>query len=287
MNCLGMNVTRRKDSIILDQSDYIKRLLTKFNMTDCKSVLTPMAVNSKFDKSNDKCLDDNIYKYRQLLGSLMYLSVCTRPDISYACSQLSQYSTCFDMDHWRAAKRVLRYLAGTLNYGLYFSKGNNLEITAFADADWANDLCDRKSYSGFVVKLSGSVVNWEARKQRCIALSSTEAEYLAIGDVCKDICFVRNFLSEIVDKNINAMVYNDNQSAQKLLLVKEYSHKRTKHIDLRYHFVKELVQNGVINVVYLPTEKMVADVLTKPVCSDKHYNCMSELNLQHIDKLQC
>lgn len=140
MNCLGMNVTRRKDSIILDQSDYIKRLLTKFNMTDCKSVLTPMAVNSKFDKSNDKCLDDNIYKYRQLLGSLMYLSVCTRPDISYACSQLSQYSTCFDMDHWRAAKRVLRYLAGTLNYGLYFSKGNNLEITAFADADWANDI---------------------------------------------------------------------------------------------------------------------------------------------------
>lgn len=280
-NCLGMNITRHNDCLILDQSDYVKRLLAKFNMTECKPVSTPLDVSTKLDKS-DKCLDETVYRYRQLLGSLMYLSVCTRPDISYACSQLSQYSTCFDMDHWRAAKRVLRYLAGTLNYGLYFCKGGNLNICAYTDADWANNLYDRKSYTGFVIKMGGNVVNWEARKQRCISLSSTESEYLAIGDVCKDICFVRNFLSEIIDKNIEAVVYNDNQSAQKLLLIKEYSHKRTKHIDLRYHFVKDLIQQGLINVKYLPTEQMVADVLTKPLSKIKHENCISELCLKNV-----
>lgn len=187
------------------------------------------------------------------------------------------------MDHWRAAKRVLRYLAGTMDYVLYFNnKGDNSKICAYADADWANDLYDRKSYTGFVIKMGGNVVNWEARKQRCIALSSTESEYLAIGDVCKDICFVRNFLSEIVDKNITAVVYNDNQSAQKLLLVKEYSHKRTKHIDLRYHFVKDLVKQGFITVKYLPTEEMVADVLTKPLSSVKHNRCVSELCIKSV-----
>lgn len=127
-----------------------------------------------------------------------------------------------------------------------------------------------------------NIINWEARKQRCTALSSTEAEYLAISDVCKHICFVTNFLREIVDKNFDVTVFNDNQSAQRLLLVKEYSHKRTKHIDLRYHFVKDLVQEKQINIKYLPTDQMIADVLTKPLCSQKHINFVNNLALRYI-----
>lgn len=279
-NCLGMKVTRQKDMIILDQSNYIKRLLAKFNMLNCKPVSTPLPVNCKFDKSDNSGIDDDIYKYRQLIGGLMYLSVCTRPDISYACSQLSQYNTCFDISHWRAAKRVLRYLAGTINYGLHFTKSKELTINAYADADWANDLLDRKSYTGLVVKLGQNVINWESRKQRCTALSSTEAEYLAISDVCKDICFAKNFLLEISNKTFNVIVYNDSQSAQKLLNVKEYSHKKTKHIDLRYHFIKDLVQRKCICVKYLPTNDMLADVLTKPLCTQKHLNFVKGLNLR-------
>lgn len=281
-NCLGMRVTSKKGMTVLDQSEYIRRLLAKFKMSDCKSVSTPLPVNCKLEKCESNCLNDNVYQYRQLLGSLMYLSVCTRPDISYACSQLGQFSTCFNIDHWRAAKRILRYLAGTVDYGIYFHKGHNFNICAYADADWANDLCDRKSHTGFVVKMGCNVVNWESRKQRCTALSGTKAEYLAIGDVCKDICFVRNFMSEIICKTLDVVIYNDNQSAQKLLLVKEYSHKRTKHIDVRYHFIKDLVQKGLINVKYLQTEKMVADVLTKPLSSMKHNYCISGLNLNSV-----
>lgn len=280
-NCLGMNVTKYNNVTVLDQHDYIKRLLERYNMSECKPVSTPLPVNYKLEKSN-KHLDDNVYQYRQLLGSLMFLSVCTRPDISYACSQLSQFSTCFDESHWRTAKRVLRYLAGTINYGLYFEKDKNFEINAFADADWANDITDRKSYTGFVVKLGNCVINWEARKQRCVALSSTESEFLCISDVCKDICFIKNFLSEIIDKQFNVNVFNDNQSAQKLLLVKEYSHRKTKHIDLRYHFVKDLIHEGNISVKYLCTDEMIADVLTKPLCVQKHLKFVKGLKLKCI-----
>ncbi|CAH2092875.1 unnamed protein product [Euphydryas editha] len=212
----------------------------------------------------------------------MYLSVCTRPDISYALSQLSQFNTAFTKDHWLAAKRILRYLSGTTDYGLVYVKTGNLDISVYADADWANDLTDRKSYSGFVVKLGGSTVNWESRKQRCVALSSTEAEYLAIGDACKELCFVRNFMNEIFGKQFVCKVYSDNQSALRLLEVKEYCHRKTEHIDIRYHFVKDLIKNNNVITEYMSTEHMIADVLTKPLSRIKHLSFVKELCLQKL-----
>lgn len=184
------------------------------------------------------------------------------------------------MTHWQAVKRVLRYLSGTLNYRLCFYRSGNLDLAAYSDADWANDIIDRKSYTGFVVKLGNNVINWESRKQRCVALSSTEAEYLSIGDVCKDLCFIKSFLAELLSRNFVITVYNDNQSAHKLLECREFCHKRTKHIDLRYHFVKDLVQKGFMNVKYLPTGEMMADVLTKSLSAVKHQKFVKKLNLE-------
>lgn len=281
-NCLGMQVIRdmSKGTLMLNQSQYIRTLLVRYGMENCKSVSTPMALNVKLQKSENKLLDNNVYKYRELLGSLMYLSVCTRPDITYACSQLSQFNHDFGNEHWLAAKRVLRYLAGTLNYSLCFNRTGNLNITAFADADWANNLLDRKSYSGYVIRMGANTINWESRKQKCVALSSTEAEYLAISDVCKDLSFFKNFLEEIVNVQGKIVLYNDNQSAIKLLLAKEYCHKKTKHIDLRYHYVKDLVQKDFVNIEYLSTQEMIADVLTKPLCSTKHRNFINKMNVR-------
>lgn len=280
-NCLGMNIERDRVNGIMkvNQSEYIKRLLQRFGMENCKIVKTPMPTNCKLVKGETNLCDDQ-YNYRQLMGCLMYLSVCTRPDISFACSQLSQFNNCFDVTHWQAAKRILRYLAGTINFSLYFYKGGKLNLTAFADADWANDPNDRRSYTGFVVKLGNNVINWESRKQRCVALSSTEAEYLAITDVCKDICFIRNFMSEIIPREYHVTIFNDNQSAQKLMKIKEYCHKRTKHIDIRYHFVKDLIQNNSVGVEYLQTDRMIADVLTKPLCTVKHDKFIKGMNVK-------
>lgn len=283
-NYLGIRVTRdrQKGILKLDQSVYIKKVLQRFGMSECKPVSTPMQTGLKLCNS-DKPLNDETYNYRQLLGCLMYLSVCTRPDIAYACSQLSQYNNCFGLTHWLAAKRILRYLAGTIDYSLLFVKSSQLNLSAYADADFANDHNDRRSYTGFAIKLGENIVHWEARKQKCIALSSCESEYLALCDVTKDLCFIRNFLSEIFTelKLHSILVYNDNQSAHKLLTSKEYCHKRTKHIDIRYHFIKDLVETNFIVIKYLNTESMFADVLTKPLSKCKHVEFMHELHVRN------
>lgn len=279
--CLGMNVThdKRNGILTLDQSDYIKRLLSRFGMENCKAVATPMVLGNKLCKPQANCLDENVHRYRELLGCLMYLCVCTRPDLSFACSQLSQFAHDFDQSHWLAAKRILRYLAGTINYKLYFYRNCDLSLTAFADADWANDVVDRKSYTGYVIKLGRNTINWESRKQKCVALSSTESEYLGITEALKDLCFIKSFMSEILDRKLEIILFNDNQSAHKLLEAKEHCHKRTKHIDLRYHFVKDLIQNGFAKVMYMSTDQMMADVLTKPLSSVKHTKFVKLLNI--------
>lgn len=269
---LGVRVTRdrKNKTLTLDQSVYIKSILKRYNMVDCKAVSTPMVPNNRLLKE-DECLNDEQYQYRQLIGSLMYLSVCSRPDIAFACSQLSQFNNCFGKPHWLAAKRLLRYLAGTINYGLHFVKSKELLLHAYTDADWANDCFDRKSYTGFAIKLGNNIINWESRKQRSVALSSTEAEYMSIADVTKDLCFVKQLLSELVPSvKVHIIVFNDNQSAHKIIENKEISHKRTKHIDVRYHFIKDLVLKGFMSVKYLCTEKMFADVLTKCLNSKQH-----------------
>lgn len=259
-------------TITLDQSVYIKNILKRFNMLECKPVSTPMIPSSKLLKEN-VTLRDEQYRYRELIGSLMYLSVCTRPDISFTCSQLSQFNNCFGKSHWFAAKRLLRYLAGTINYGLHYVKSKELFLNAFSDADYANDRYDRKSYTGFVIKLGSNVIHWESRKQQSMALSSTESEYMSIADVSKELCFIKQFLAEILpDVKVRITVYNDNQSSLKIIEKKDISNKRTKHIDVRYHFIKDLVQRGFMIVKYLCTEKMIADVLTKCLSPNKH--CM-------------
>lgn len=273
-NYLGIRVTRDRKigTLTLDQSVYIKNILKRFNMSECKPVSTPMVLNNKLLKEN-VTLQDEQYKYRELIGSLMYLSVCTRPDIAFTCSQLSQFNNCFGKTHWLAAKRLLRYLAGTINYGLHYVKSNQLVLNAYTDADWANDFYDRKSYTGFVIKLGSNIINWESRKQQSVSLSSTDSEYMSIADVSKDLCFIKQLLTELVpDVKVHIIVYNDNQSAHKIIENKDISHKRTKHIDVRYHFIKDLVQKGFMTVKYLCTEKMIADVLTKCLNSKQH--CM-------------
>lgn len=206
--------------------------------------------------------------------------MCTRPDISFSCSLLSQFNNCYNKNHWIAAKRVLRYLKKTINFGLVFKRSFDKRycLEAFADADWGNDPTDRKSFSGFVIKLGSNTINWECRKQRTVALSSTEAEYLSMSDCCKDILFLCNFLKELTEWKLLCKLRNDNMSAIKLLESKE-CHKRTKHIDIRYHFMKDLISRDVLTVVYLQTDHMIADILTKALSSVKHNQFMNDLNV--------
>lgn len=276
--CLGMNVKINENKICIDQKDFIEKLLNKFKLENCKNIDTPMEVNLKLEKSKNEmsnCL------YQQLIGSLMYLSVLTRPDISYCISYLSQFNNCNNETHWKHAKRVLKYLSSTKLYGLMYVK-NDSDILGFVDADWASDAIDRRSYTGYCFIFSGCVVSHESRKQQTVALSSTEAEYMAVCEASKEAIFLKNLLCELINrKNLPVVLCNDNQSAKKLSENCMY-HKRSKHIDVRYHFIREAVANDLVKIEYLKTSDMPADMFTKSLCKIKHYNFMKKIGLVEL-----
>ena len=278
---LGMRVLVDKDneSISLDQEQYVDELLLRFNMTDCKPVNTPMESNLKLTKSEVK--NDTDFLYQQLIGALMYLAALTRPDISFCISYLSQFNNCFDESHWKCAKRVLCYLKGTKSHGLKFIKTNILELEGFVDADWGGDIIDRKSFTGFCFKLSGSIVSWESRKQSSVVLSSTEAEYVALSEASKEAIYLRNLLGEFTGKVRCITLFNDNQSAQKVCNNPAF-HKRAKHIDIRYHFIREAVSKNFVIVKYLQTSDMPADMLTKSLSFAKHNKLSGALGITDV-----
>ena len=274
--CLGARIKYDKNKISLDQEHYVDLILKRFDMTDCKSVCTPIDSNVSSTQTNEVC-DKNL-PYQRLIGSLMYLVVLTRPDLAFTVSYLSQFNNCYTEYHWKCAKRVLRYLQGTKNFSLIFSK-NDEPLVGFVDADWASDKNDRKSYTGFVFKLSEGSISWKCKKQSTVALSSTEAEYMALSEAAKEAIYLRNLLGELTGKLDYIKIFNDNQSAQKLS-ANPIFHERTKHIDVRHHFVREIVSHNLIKIEYLPTAEMTADILTKGLNSVKHHKFVKNLGLR-------
>lgn len=279
--CLGVNVKINKSekTISISQEDYIDQLLLKFNMNLCKPIDTPM--ETKLHVSKDENNVDEVFPYQQMIGSLMYLAVLTRPDIAFAVGFLSQFNNSYTKQHCSYVKRILRYLKKTKRHGLKFSADGNAVIEGFVDADWGGNTIDRRSYTGFCFTLSGCVISWETKKQKTVALSSSEAEYMALTEACKESLYLRNLQFEITNKKYTIELYNDNQSALKLT-VNPIFHKRTKHIDIRYHFCRDCVNNNIVNVKYLPSAEMPADLLTKSLCSNKHYYLLDKLGVQHI-----
>ena len=213
----------------------------------------------------------------------MYLAVSTRPDIAYAVSSLSQFNQNPGKAHWISAKRILRYLKGTQHFGLLFTK-NGKNLHGYVDADWGAAVDDRRSYTGFVFKLANSAISWESRKQRTVALSSTEAEYMALTEAAKETTYLRCFLKEVGILSSDAKptnVFCDNQGAQELMR-NPVHHARSKHIDIRHHYVREVFEKGDLEVEYITTTEMVADVLTKALLGPSHRRCLKELGIVNL-----
>lgn len=280
-NCLGMsvNIDKVKGTITLSQENYINQLLNRFNMTDCKLANTPIEHKLNINLENKNC--DSRIPYQQLVGGLMYLAVLTRPDIAYSVSFLSQFNNCYNNETWAYAKRILKYLKKTKYFGLKYTKVGNSKLKGFVDSDWGNNIIDRKSYTGLCFMLAGSVVSWQTKKQKTVALSSTEAEYMGMADACKEAIYLNNLLKEIVNESYSIELYNDNQGALKLSSNNSYN-KRTKHIDIKYHFCKECVVNKVNKLEYLETAEMPADLFTKGLSNIKHYYFMQLLGIQDV-----
>src|SRR4030095_222728 len=217
-------------------------ILERFEMTNSKPVSTPIATGTKLQKAttSDYLVDQR--RYQSIIGSEMYPMLCTRPDIAFAVSQISQFNSAPTKEHEVVAKRVLRYLNGTRNFGIKFDGTKGLKMEAYSAAGWgANE--DRKSISGQIFILAGGAVSWQSKKQPMVILSSTEAETMALLQAIKESLWIQRFLSELGRKAENQdLIKEDNQGTIALAHNPEH-HARTKHIDIQYHFVRECVEN--------------------------------------------
>ncbi|KAJ8737027.1 hypothetical protein PYW07_000298 [Mythimna separata] len=281
--CLGMNINVYENCITVDQKKFIETILKRFNMSDCSCCDTPMEINLKLKKIVDNNSEKGKgYPYQQLIGSLMYLSVLTRPDITFSVSFLSQYNNGFNETHWKHLKRLLKYLKKTIDYGLVYKKNADI-LHGYVDADWASCSLDRRSYTGYCFIMSGSIVSYESKKQKTVALSSTEAEYMALSESCKEGIYLKNLLNELVlCENMSLCLYSDNQSSIKIASNPLFHNKRTKHIDIRHHFVRECVLQNKIKIEYVSTNDMPADILTKSLCKEKHYKFLSLMGVSKV-----
>ena len=270
---LGCNVEQSRGRISLSQRSYIKDILRKSHMSDCKPVSTPAIPHTKQSKSDcpiessEKSLDICGQKqYRSLVGNLMYLSVVSRPDICFAVYNLAQFVSNPGKAHWCALKHLLRFLKGTESLSLVYNRSENLELFGFSDSDWATDKDDCKSTSGFCFKLSRSVsvVSWASKKQGCVALSSCEAEYVSLALAAQEAVYLQGLLLFFCLMTVDTPVLlcGDNQGAL-ALASNPVAHKRAKHIETRHHFIRQLVEDKRIQLSYVPTKNNLADIITK------------------------
>ena len=273
---LGFQIKQKDGSLFLHQTQYTLKILKRFNMIDCSRVLIPMDDASSFSTNNTDTPEK--FPYRELIGSLLYLSIISRPDISFAVGVLSRYLEKPLSVHISGAKRILRYLKGTFNYGLMYTNDLN-ELKIYSDSDYAGDPSNRKSTSGVAVKYGSCTIAWRSQLQKSVTLSTTEAEYVAAAEAVKDVIWIKRLLSEISTTPLsNCSLLLDNQSAIKLIKNPEF-HKRTKHIDVRYHFIRDRYEEGIFKLSYVCSQDQLADILTKALPSPRFNYIRNLLNL--------
>ena len=266
--CIGMRINQHKNGIDIDQSIYVGEVLKRFGMNDCNPLKNPSDMSSKLTKdlSEGSCMDDGPIPYQEAVGCLLFITQATRPDILHAVHYVSRFNNCYCRAHWLAVKRIMRYLKGTTDYRLRFTSKRDSSLVGFVDADWATDTDTRCSVTGYVFTLYGGNIVWRSTKQKAGALSSTEAEYIALSAAAQEAMCTRQLTDELGMTRVeNPVKINcDSQGAIKLALVGAFRPK-TRHIDIRHHFIRDLVNRKAIVVEYVPTGENVADVFTKTV----------------------
>ena len=259
---VGMEITRnrRNREIVITQTAYIERKLHQFGMADSRPQPTPLDVHT-VPRVNNNTGTRAEFPYREAIGSIVYLATQTRPDLAHAVSVLSRYSNNPSQAHVNAVKRVFRYLAGTRNLGI--TVGYSLDLIAFSDSDWAGDVDSRRSTTGYIISYGGPIA-WFSRLQPTVALSTCEAEYIAMSECARSLMWIRNFLNEIelLPAVYSVPLYCDNRSA-----VAQVHHdnitERVRHVDIKFHFLRHLARMDMLNIQWIQSDEQRADGLTK------------------------
>lgn len=264
---LGISIERKDGNFLISQQKYIDEIVMEAGLTDAKTSKFPL--DTGYYKQEGKLLPSN-EEYRKLIGMLLYLTTHTRPDIAACVSILSKRVEQPRINDLNEVKRVVRYLKGTRNLKLKLNdvdKGG--ELHAHSDSDWAEDRSDRKSNSGYHCAINGGTISWSSRKQGVTALSSCEAEFIALTETCREVVWLME-IAKAFDVKINkpVTIHTDSQSCMAMIHNEKFS-GRTKHIDVRYNFIRDQVTDGRVKLVYVPTEFNIADLMTKPLAGPK------------------
>ena len=279
--CLGIEIHRKRDERIIkmNQRAYIKRLAEKFGVDNCKDVHTPADSSAKLAKVPDEEVFVPKFPYRELVGALMYVATCTRPDLAHAVGEVAKYCERYNKSHWTAAKRILKYLKTNQDMSIVFSGFNKGELIGFADANWAGDLDTRRSTTGYVFFLNGSAISWKSKRQPTVVTSSTEAEYMSLYSATQEAIWLRFLLKGLkYCAEIATTMFQENQGCVALANNPVY-HSRTKHIDIKFHFLREKVASAVIALEFKPAEEMVTDGFTKALPRDKYIKFIKGLGM--------
>jgi len=280
-NFVGLEIRRNRAArtLSISQTKMTADVVSRYGQESARNRDVPMAQGVQLRKEGEPLSED--CPYRALVGSLLYLAVCTRPDIAYAVGALARHMAQPTTEHWQAAKGVVRYLAGTVEYGIVYGDSNST-LFGYSDADYGGDLDTRRSTTGYVFKVAGGAVSWSSKLQKTVAVSTTEAEYMAAAASVKEALWWKSIS---VDLQLGStayqpvLIFTDNQAA--LQLVKNpILHQRAKHIDVQYHFSRQRVQLQHVRFNWCPTKDMVADIMTKPLPRDKLQRFRLDMGVQ-------
>jgi len=275
---LGLHIGRDEaaGTLKVSQHQYILSLVERHGLGDSHPVVLPIGVGALLTKEGVALDEAGTTHYQELLGGLLYVATCTRPDISFAVEKLARHASAPTQAHASAAKGVLKYLKGTSQLGLRYAAAGAL--TGYCDADFARDVDTRRSTTGYAFLLNGAAISWMSKVQPTVAVSTTEAEYIAAAMAAREALWLRTLVRELSGGSTAVPMLCDNQGAIKLMH-NPAGTARSKHIDVAHHFVRDRVTGGQLTVEYIPTAKMVADVLTKPLPSALLASCREGLGV--------
>ncbi|KAM1496365.1 hypothetical protein ACFXTO_030979 [Malus domestica] len=281
---LGMGVIQTKECIFIHQRNYALSFLKKFGLQNCKSVSTPLVPSDKLRREDGSGNADEA-QYRQIVGSLLYLTA-TRPDIMYAACLLARFMHCPTNKHYGTAKRVLRYVQGTLDFGLEYKKGEGTLLMGYCDSDWSGSEDDMKSTSGYAFTFGNGIFSWSSVKQQCVALSTAEAEYISASEAIAQATWLRFVLEDFGEMQTVATPMNCDNTSAIAITKNPIFHQKTKHINRRYHFIKEALQQGVIDLIHCPTKEQLADIFTKALAREQFTYLRNLLGVKSVHNLK-
>ncbi|BES99547.1 Hypothetical protein2 [Nesidiocoris tenuis] len=262
---LGMDIERDKHAMRISQKPFINRFLERFNFDGCRGSPTPMEAGHSIDPTHPK-ID---VPYREVIGCLNYLATTSRPDLTFSTSYLGRFLDNPTEAAWKSAKRILRYVKGTQDLYLEFTKTESPKediLLAYADSDWGSDTYDRKSVSGIAIFFYGNLISWSSKKQPTVSLSSAESEYYAASSCAAELLYLRNLVLDFTKIDTCPRLLMDNQSA--IFMANNYENsRRAKHIEIKVHFIRDVIAKGQMKTDYVPSSENIADILTKALPS--------------------